>query len=172
MLQLSSSILNKPVLSLRTGQPVAIATAPIFNPNNLKIEGFYCEDTFNKASLILLYQDIREFINEGFVVDDHEVLAEPSELVRLKDVLDLHFELIGKQVETTSKEKVGKVNDYAIETETMYVQKLYVVQSILKSFTGGSLSVDRSQINEITNRRIIINELLKKSPVSVPAAIA
>lgn len=168
MLQLSANILNKAVLSLRTGMPVATITAPIFNPNNLKIEGFYCEDRFDKKELILLYQDIRDMLPQGYVVNDHDVLIEPSELVRLQDILELNFQLIGKHVETVSKEKVGKVTDYATETETMFVQKLYVNQSILKSFTGGSLSIDRTQINEITPRRIIINELIKTSPA--PAA--
>jgi sporulation protein YlmC with PRC-barrel domain len=171
MLQLSASLTNKSVLSLRTGMPIANVTGAIFNPNNLKIEGFYCQDRFDKTELILLYQDIRETLTQGYVVNDIDVLVEPSELVRLKDVLELKFELIGKQVETTAREKVGKVSDFATETETMFVQKIYVSQSILKSFTGGSLSIDRTQINEITPRRIIINELLKTVPVPVPAGI-
>lgn len=171
MLQLSASILNKAVLSLRTGRPVARVKAPVFNPNNLKIEGFYCEDSIDNSLLILLYQDIREVIKEGLVVNDHDVLSQPDELVRLKDILELNFELIGKQVETISKHKLGKVSDYAVETETMFVQKIYVAQSIFKSLTGGSLSIDRTQINEITNRRIIVNDLLKDSRVPAPAAI-
>ena len=172
MLQLSASIVNRPVLSLRTGQPVATVTKPIFNPNNLKIEGFYCNDAFSKSELILLYQDIREVIKDGFVVNDHDVLVEPDDLIRLKDILEVGFELLGKQVVTISKDKIGKVNDYAADTETMFVQKLYVSQSILRSLTGGSLSVDRNQINEITNKKIIINDLLEDSKVPVPAAIA
>jgi hypothetical protein len=52
----------------------------------------------------------------------------------------------------------------------MFVQKIYASQSILKSFTGGSLSIDRNQINEITPKRIIINELTKGSRVPAPAA--
>ena len=172
MLQLSASLIGQPVLSLRTGQQVATVTGAIFNPNNLKIEGFYCNDAFSKKSLVLLYQDIREVLKDGFIVNDHDVLVEPQELVRLRGVLEIKFELIGKQVFTTSKQKVGKVADYAVESETMFVQKVYVSQSILKSFTGGSLSVDRSQINEITNKRIIINDLLKDSTVTMPAAIA
>lgn len=171
MLQLSASILNKSILSLRTGMPIATITAPIFNPNNLKIEGFYCQDRFDKKELVLLYQDIREMLPQGYVVNDHDVLVEPSELIRLKEVLEIGFELIGKHVETISKVKVGKVSDYAVETETMFVQKIYVSQSILKSLTGGSLSIDRSQINEITPRRIIINELLKTAPATAPAPI-
>jgi uncharacterized protein YrrD len=171
MLQLSASIINRPVMSLRTGSEVATAIAPIINPNNLKIEGFYCNDRFENKELILLYQDIRDIIPQGIVIDDHDVLTEAEELVRLKDVLELEFELIGKPIETTSKEKVGKVSDFAVETTTMTIQKLYASQSILKSFTGGSLSIDRSQIVEITNKRVIINELLKTAPAAA-ASIA
>ncbi len=172
MLQLSVALNNKSVLSLRTGTPIATITGPIINPNNLKVEGFYCQDRYNKKELILLYQDIRDMMPKGYVVNDHDMLVEASELVRLKDILDLNFELIGKQVETVSKQKVGKVSDYATEMETMFIQKIYVSQSILKSFTGGSLSIDRTQINEITPNRIIINELLKNSPATAPATAA
>jgi sporulation protein YlmC with PRC-barrel domain len=173
MLQLSNALLNKSVLSLRTGAPIASITAPIFNPNNLKIEGFYCQDRFDKKKdLILLYQDIRDIMPDGYVVNDHDVLVEPGELVRLKDVLELNFELIGKQVVTVNKEKIGKVSDYATEMETMFVQKIYVSQSIIKSFTGGSLSIDRGQIQEITPRRIIISDLLKNAPSPAKALAA
>lgn len=169
MLQLSESLLNRPVMSLRTGQPVATITEPIINPNNLKIEGFYCLDRFSKSQLVLLYQDIRDVIPQGFVIDDHDVLAEANELVRLKDILNIGFKLIGKPVVTISKQRVGKVSDYATEMETMYIQKLYVSQNMFKSFTGGSLGVDRNQINEITDKKIIINELLKGTPA--PAGV-
>ncbi len=172
MLQLSASLLNKSVLSLRTSAPVATIIGPIINPDNLKVEGFYCQDRFDKQQLVLLCQDIRDVLPQGYVVNDHDVLAEPEELVRLQKVMELDFQLIGKPVVTLSKVKVGKVSDYAVETETMFIQKIYVAQSILKSLTGGSLSVDRTQINEITPRRIIINDLLKKSPVPASASIA
>jgi sporulation protein YlmC with PRC-barrel domain len=170
MLRLSESLLNRPVMSLRTGQPVATAREPIINPNNLKIEGFYCVDRFSKDELVLLYQDIRDVIPQGFVVDDHDVLTPAEELVRLKDTLSIGFTLIGKPVVTVNKERVGKVSDYATEIETMYIQKLYVTQSMLKSFTGGNLGVDRNQINEITDRKVIINELLKGTPAAAGVA--
>lgn len=170
MLQLSNVLQNRPVLSLRTGTAIATAITPILNPNNLKVEGFYCNDRFDKKQLILLAQDIRDVIAQGIVVNDHDVLSEPEELVRLKKVLELNFTLLGKPVETVSKHKVGKVGDYAVEISSMYIQKLYVSQSVLKSLTAGSLSVDRTQINEITNRRIIINDLDAKVPAHAAAA--
>ncbi|HET6924653.1 MAG TPA: hypothetical protein VFH39_02380 [Candidatus Saccharimonadales bacterium] len=171
MLQLSKTLLNQPVMSLRTGSPVATAVAPVINPDNLKVEGFYCTDQFSGKQLILLYQDIRDVIPQGFVVDDHDSLSDPEELIRLRDVLNLRFDVIGKPVQTISKEKVGKVSDYAVETTTMYIQKLYVSQSLLKSFTGGSLSIDRTQVHEITEKRIIINDLLQGVPAAMPAGV-
>ncbi len=156
-------------MSLRTGTPIARVTAPLINPNNLKIEGFYCEDNFSKNILVLLYQDIRDFLPQGFIVNDHDALTEPSELVRLKEVIELNFDVIGKPVETVSKEKIGKVSDYATDANSMFIQKLYVSQSLIKSFMGGSLSVDRTQIHEITPRRVIINEILKPSRATATA---
>ena len=172
MLQLSASLINKPVLSLRTGAPIATAYATIINPDNLKIEGLYCTNRFDNKTLVLLYQDIRELLSKGYVVNDHDSLSDPDELVRLQDVLKLGFELIGKPVVTTSKEKVGKISDYAVEVETMYIQKLYVAQSLLKSLTGGSLSIDRSQIQEVTDSKVVISDLVKRSPLTAPVAAA
>ncbi len=169
MLQLSNSFIGRPVLSLRTGTAVATTTTPIINPNNLKIEGFYCNDRFSSKQLVLLSQDIRDTIPQGLVIDDHDVLSEPGELVRLKEILDMNFVLLGKQVETVSKQKVGKVSDYATDTSSMYVQKVYVSQSVFKNLTNGSLSVDRTQINEITPRRLIINDLEAQVPAHAGA---
>jgi sporulation protein YlmC with PRC-barrel domain len=170
MLQLRKIIINRPVLSLRTGSTIATATSPIINPNNLKIEGFYCTDRFNKQPLILLSQDIRDSLTQGFVVNDHDVLTSPDELVRLKDVIGYKFDVMDKPVYTVNKKRLGKINDYAIDSETLYIQKLYVGQSLLKSLSGGQLSVDRNQVVEITDKKIIIQDPLQPTKASSPMA--
>jgi sporulation protein YlmC with PRC-barrel domain len=174
MLLLSSSLLNKAVMSLRTGGEIATTRAFIINPNNLKVEGFFCEDRFDKIQLVLLSQDIRDYIKQGFVVDDHEVLVPPEELIRLQSVLKLNFELLGKPVVSADKQRLGKVNDFAVDDSSLYVQKIYVAQNLLKSFSGGTLSVDRSQIIEITDRKIVIQNPLKgvKAAMPLPATPA
>jgi uncharacterized protein YrrD len=169
MLKLSESLLDKPVMSLRTGQPVATTRGLLLNPNNLKIEGFYCEDRFSKQELILLYQDIRDVIAQGFVINDHDVLAKPDDLVRLRELIKLDFVLLGKPVATISKKRLGKVVDFATEIETMYIQKIYVSQGLIKGLTGGGLGIDRNQINEITDRKIIVNDPLDSGAVRAGA---
>ena len=170
MLQLSNIFVNRPVLSLRTGTPVAVLAQPIINPNNLKIEGFYCTDSVNKQTLVLMPQDIRDILTQGFVVNDHDVLVEPEDLVRLKSVLELDFELIGKPVFTSDGGKLGKVEDYSTELTSMAIQKLYVSQSIFKSFTGGNLGIDRTQIVEITEKKIVVQDATVKVQANARAA--
>jgi uncharacterized protein YrrD len=171
MLQLSGMILSRPVLSLRTGTQVGVVLGPIINPNNLKVEGFYCHDDASRKQLILVAQDIRDILPQGVVVNDQDVLTEPEELVRLNDVMRINFELTGKTVITTDKTKLGKVSDYAVETSSMYIQKIYVSQSLLKSFSGGNLGIDRSQIVEINDKQIVVHDLRQKvhAHAAVPA---
>lgn len=171
MLKLSAALLNQPVMSLRTGAPVATTEALLINPNNLKIEGFYCSDRFTGEKLVLLPQDIRDLLPQGIAVNDHDVLSDPEDLVRLQDMMNLNFQLLGKTVVTVSKERLGKVNDFAADSETLYIQKLYIGQSVFKSFSSGQLSIDRDQVVEITPSKIVINDILKGTPAgaAVPA---
>jgi|SRR5690606_4274440 len=158
MLSLGQPLENQPILSLQTGSPVGQVLTPLINPNNLKIEGWHAEDRFDKRKGILLSQDIRDILPQGFVVNDHEAITDPSELIRLKDILELNFVLNGMPVYTESKKKLGKVTDYSFEREGSTIQKIYVAQSILKSLGGGNLIIDRSQIIEITRTRIVVKD--------------
>lgn len=171
MLQLSATILNQPVLSLQTGQQIALATTPIINPNNLKIEGFYCQSTDERKTLILLEQDIREIIRDGLVVNDYSVLAEEDDLIRLQDILKLGFNPVGKTVITVSKQRIGKVSDYAVDVPSFIIKKLYVNRALLKAFTTGQLGIDRTQIVEITDKKIIVQDLVQLTRASVPAGV-
>ena len=79
MLQLSQLLLNRPILSLRASATIGHTLTPIINPNNLKIEGFYCRDRFDKKTdKVLLYQDIREILPQGIIVNDRDALTDPT----------------------------------------------------------------------------------------------
>jgi uncharacterized protein YrrD len=162
MLQLSSMLIDRPILSLRTGTEVATALEPIINPGNLKIEGFYCQDNRSRQQLILVSQDVRDVMTQGIVVNDHDVLVQPEELVRLSEVLNVSFSLPGKLVVTAGGSKLGKVVDYSVDISSMFIQKIYVGQSIFKSLNGGNLGIDRSQIVEISDKKITVSDLLQK----------
>jgi uncharacterized protein YrrD len=169
VLQVSSSFIDRPVLSLRSGAQVATTVAPVINPTSLKIEGLYCQVRGEKQTLILLSQDIRDTISQGFVINDQDNLIAADDLVRLRDIINMHFEILGKQVVTLNGDKLGKVADYAADSQSMFIHKLYASQSLLKHFTGGMLSIDRTQINEITDKSVIVNDLQQKVPAQAKA---
>ncbi len=169
MLKLSPTFTNVPVLSLRTGRPIATANKIIFNPNNLKIEGWKVTDSHDNSQLMLVSGDVREVIDKGIVVNDHEVLSPESDLVRLQPIIELQFELLGKIVVTESGKKLGKITDFAVETQSLFVKKIYASQSIVKNFAGGTLSIDRTQIVEITNKKIIVDDSAQPIKGGVPA---
>jgi uncharacterized protein YrrD len=169
MLQLSALLTNRPLLSLRTSSQIGTVLGPIINPNNLQVEAFYCQANFTNRQLILLEQDIRDIIAQGFVVNDQDALSEPDDLVRLQTTLQLNFQLLGKPVVTSTGSHIGKVSDFSTEIPSMFIKKLYVSQSIFKSLSNSNLGVDRSQIVEITRKKIVINDLHGTVPARVNA---
>lgn len=163
MLKLFESTPGTPVMSLRTGGSVAVVKSAVINPNNLFIEAWVVEDNRSGEELIMLSSDVREVLPQGFAINDHEDLSTSSELVRLKDHLEMRFELLGLKVNSESGRRYGKITDYAFETSSMYIQKLYASQSVVRSFNGGSLSIDRVQIIEVTNRRVVIEDPVERA---------
>lgn len=169
MLTLGQSLLNKSVLSLRNGAPIGQVTGVLIDPNNLKIEGWFAFDNFSKTKHIVLAQEVRDIIPQGFVVNDDDALTQPEDLVRIKPILELNFEIVDKPVITEGKEKLGKVADYAFDKGSLFIQKIYVSQPVFKSLSGGTLAIDRTQIVEVTNRKIVVKEasIPDKAPMPV-----
>lgn len=166
---LGQSLLGKQILSLQIGQPIGVINEAIINPFNLKIEGWHATNSDSRKHVILLSQDVREILPEGLVVNDHEALSSPGELIRLKEVTSHQFNLLGKSVVSNHKRKLGRVTDYAFDSDNFYIQKLHISQSIVKSFTGGALLIDRSQIIEVTHQRITVNEATAQDSSPIPA---
>ncbi len=170
MLTLGQSLIGKSVLSLRGGSPIGQVNSVLIDPNNLKIEGWFATDRLSKQTGIIIAQDIRDLIPQGMVVNDHDAITPPSDLVRLEPVINLHFTLVDKHVITEGGSRLGKVSDFAFDKDSMFIQKLYVSQSVIKSFSGGTLMIDRTQIIEVTERKIVVNDatVTDKSPITAP----
>lgn len=157
MLLLSTKLQNIPIISVRGGARIGVITEPIVNPHNLHIDGFWCTTVHSKDPLVLLDMDIREFSPRGIVIDDHLGLSEPDELVRLKNILDIRYQLENKAVLASGK-KQGKVAEYAIDDKSLFVQKLYVIPPMWKgSIAGTRLIFDRASIIEVTDTHISVN---------------
>lgn len=157
MLIWSERLADAPVMSLQTGGRLAIAHEPIIDPKELRVVAFYCQGPLlDDDPAVLHSDDIREFGELGLIVNDSEAIMPLSDLVRLQKIIDLKFELIGKRVVDTAGHKLGKVNNYVIETGTFLIMKFSVKRPLLHSLQDSELVIAREQIRKITNDEIIV----------------
>jgi sporulation protein YlmC with PRC-barrel domain len=144
-------------MSLQTGTQIGMAVRHIIDPRRLNIVAFYCEGPlvdFNPA--ILHTADIREFSSIGLIVDSADNIMPPDDLVRLKEILDYDFDLVGMQVVEEGGHKLGKVGGYTIDSDSFFVVKLQVRPTLLQSFGRAELLIDRTQISEINDKHIVV----------------
>ena len=165
MLQLSSSLYNLPLGSIRVGSIVGEAVAPIINPHNLKIEGWHVSLQNSKTPYVVTTTDIRDLSTKGVVINDAHELLEPKDHIRLQKVLSLDYQLIDKPV-YVGKTRIGKVSDYAMDGDSYFIAKLYIRPSLFKGLASGQHVVDRYQVVKLTNKAVFLKEPLKKEPVA------
>lgn len=154
MLFFGSSFHNTPLFSIRSAGRIGTVNEPVINPHNLHIDGFYAAAMNGQNDGIIVDNDVRELAPSGMIINDHEDIAQEDELVRLQPILAINFELIGKSV-YAGKSKIGKVEDYVVDTKSLFVQKLYVQPSLLK-IGAGQMIIDRQSIIEITDTKIVV----------------
>lgn len=151
-------------MSLQTGSELARTTKPIVDPRKMTIVAFYVEGRLLESNPSVLHViDIRELSDIGMIIDDSDNLMSTEGLVRLQEIIDYGFELIGVQVVDEQNHKYGKVSDYAIDPDSYTVQQIYTEQSLIKSLSNISNVIHRSQIISVTNEKIVV-----KSP-TIPA---
>jgi hypothetical protein len=176
MLYLGSNIPKLKLLSVRHAGQIGTVLSPIINPDNLHIDGFYCETLHSQEPLVLLDMFIRDFSPNGIIIDDHTDLGHPDELVRLQSVLKISYSLPGKKVVASGK-TIGKITDYSIETKSLYIKKLYAQPYVWRNPKASTLTFDRSSIIEVTDTRITVrgpeeeqkSKLRLQMPYSMPA---
>lgn len=166
MLVLQNALQNKPIASVQSGHQVATVGEMIIDPRSLKIFAFYVLAP-QQQNLVLHTEDIRNVTPQGLVIDNNNQLMNfDDDLVRLKEVTDINFQLADKPVYTENKNKLGKVMDFVVETDGFLIVKLHISRSMIKSFGVSQLIVDRSQIIQITDDKIIVKSTAIKEKSS------
>lgn len=164
MLINNSRLVGCPVLSLHVGGPIARVVEPIIDPNTLKIIACEVEGPLvgREIGEILPMDSIREFSRLGMIVDSGDEFVERDEIIRVREVLDLNFSLIGLKVETERKIKLGKVSAYTIDPESWRIQQLIVQRPALKALLDPELIISHQQILEINDYKVIVKDQTAK----------
>lgn len=159
MLMIGSKVVGTPVLSLHMGGEIAQTDLDIIDPENLKVIAYTLKGEILKdpeAGSILMTDDVRELSNRGLVIDSADRLVEREDVIRLAEIMELNFSLIGLKVVTEGGKKIGKIVDYTLDSGSFMVYQVIVQRPLLSSFTDPQLTINRSQIVEVDDFKITI----------------
>lgn len=169
MLVIGSNLIDFPILSLHVGGEVARTVTPVIDPESLSViayetDGADIDDP--EAGEILMINDIREFSDDGFIIDSTDRLVNREDVIKLDKVMDLDFKLIGLKVVTKDGKKLGKVIDYTLDSGSFSIFQLIVQRPFFDSIIDPELTINRSQIVEIDDSKITIKHGREKVKIS------
>lgn len=150
-------------MGLQTGSKLAQTAAPLIDPANLKIMAYVVEGPLltENPSLILV-ADVRELSDIGMIIDSSDEFIGVKDVIKINKLYELGFKLVGMNVIDETKHKLGKVDDYSLDSSSFIIQQLNVRRSLIKSLTDTSLLIHRSQIVEINDNCIIVRTTAKR----------
>lgn len=163
MLLLGSRLIGTPIMGLQTGTQLARTAAPIIDPANLKIMAYVVEGPLlaDRPSLIRV-ADVRELSDIGMIIDSNDEFIGVDDVIKIHELYELGFSLVGMNVTDETGHKLGKVDDYSLDSNSFVIQQLSVGRGLIKSLTDTSLLIHRSQIVEINDNHIVVRTTAKK----------
>lgn len=168
MLILGSRLHDTPVMSLQTGTRLARTGLPVIDPANLKIIAYEVDGPLlTEHPSFLRTDEIREMGAIGMIIDSTDELVGLHDVIKIEKLHKQKFVLVGMQVIDEHKHKLGKVDDYTVETGDFIIQQLNVRRGGIKGITDTALLIHRSQITEINDNAIIVKSTKKKLPEPV-----
>lgn len=158
MLISGERLLDAPVLGLQTGGELARTREAVIDPANLEILAYeLVGPLLDTDPSLLRVADVREFSDIGLIVDSSDEFVSPGDIIKLGDVYQLHFTLVGMPVVDEKGRKLGKVNGYTVDTASFLVHQLSVKRPFLQSLNDTELLIHRTQITEINNDAIVVH---------------
>lgn len=171
MLILGSRYIGRPVMSLQTGARLGVTEKALIDPTNLTVAAFeIVGPLLTEHPTYLRVGDIREIASIGMIIDGNDELIGLDDVIRVKQLHDIDFELINMPVIDETKRRLGKVSDYTLESGSYVIEQIHVKRGIIRGITETSLLIHRAQVVRVTDNEIIVKTTAKKvasEPVTV-----
>lgn len=156
-----------PIMGLQTGTRLGTTKAPLIDPSNLKIVAYEIEGPrIVERPSYLRIADVRELGRLGMIIDSNDEFVGKDDVVAIKKIIDLNFNLIRLTVIDETKHKLGKVGDFVVDTDSFFIQQITVKRGFIKSFAETEILIHRNQIIEINDSAIIVKSGLDKKAVT------
>ena len=132
---------------------IGVVRKIIISPDEGRILGFTVKigAILPKIKVVSFY-DVIDIDANGVVIRASENLINIKDVVRIAELVEKRFSLIGLPVETKTKKSLGRVSDALVESQSGDILRLYV------SSMFNRLVFEKSQIEKITLAKVIVKE--------------
>ena len=145
------------IVDPQTGTQLAQAPSAINDPRNLSIAAFELEGPLlSIAPAYLRVNEIREVSSIGMIIDSNDEIVASGDIIALDNLLKMNFQLIGLSVVDELKHKLGKVEDYTLETGGFVFLHMHVKSGLFRGPTHTGLLILRSQATVITDASMFV----------------
>lgn len=162
MILLGSHLLKAPIVSIQTGAVIGQADRAVIDPGKLLVVAYEVKGPLTtKHPAYIRVADVRELSDMGIIIDSTDELVYAGDVIKLDEVEQYHFSLIGMHVIDEKRKKLGKIADYTIDMGSFYIQQLTVRRPLMQSLNDTELLIHRTQIIEINNDAIVVHSQAK-----------
>jgi len=127
MLIQATKIIGLPVAAIDTQSKIGEVKKIVIDPENGSVLGMVVAPTgFFAKQKILSSQDIIDFDKNGIVTKSDENLLDTHEVIRIEKILANNIKIIGQKAITSSKNRLGTINDILIDLDTLAIVKYYI----------------------------------------------
>lgn len=160
---------DTPVMSLQTGSELARTSNILVDPRDLTIVAYELTGpVLDQRPSFLRPVDVRELSNLGLIVDSSDEFVGMDDVIRIKQVYEYQFSLLGLDVIDEKKKKLGKIQGFNVDSGSFSVQQINVKRPLLKSFGETELLIHRSQIVEVRESFVSVRSATSEEPTKAP----
>lgn len=155
-------LLGGEVISLETGNSVALIRQPIIDPKNGKVLAFDVRVGFITHRKIISQVDIVEWQRMALIIHHEDDLTDPEKVVRVNNLLKKKSRVLGKKAKTVSSQRLGRVVDLYVDTTSGMIVKYVIGHSIFFNFLEHGRILPASSVKKIDKKAVIFKDSVAK----------
>lgn len=168
---LATGLNNCPIFNIQSSRIVGFIKFPLVDPSSLKVV-IFCVNAPHEKSPHYLLSNSAIINNQNVItIRREDDISEADELVRYKKLISDQPTLLRYTVITQSGRKIGRVEDYRFESQTCFITKLHIRVNPWQRLWLDNRIIDRVDIAEITDKKVIIREGLSKNRVRLKSTL-
>lgn len=149
---LASKLINLPVAAVQQSRKVGKIASILVYPDGANWIGLELKHLPLAHSKVLSSSDVKSIDDEVVLIENEDLLIEPDEILRAREIADHNYNLIGLPVVSQDGTKIGKITDYLINVDVCQVTDFHV---------GGLMKQNRiinfKQVQELTWKRLLVS---------------